>query len=186
MAALTPTALRRLRRMADRGLPCRYVRDPWPAILPMFAAVQLRRVADDFLALAAGVDRASPPEALHRLRIAGKRLRYSVEIALPPRAAHPLLDTLRGLQDMLGTLHDLDVAIEFVENLARGGTATVSVFDPPRPPGAASPDARVSKVADRLRADRADLHRRFLRAWPRRRFEALARRIITAAQPKTV
>jgi CHAD domain-containing protein len=185
MATLTPTALRRLRRMAERGLPSRYARAPWPELLPMFAALQLRRVTDDFLALAARVDRASPPEALHRLRIAGKRLRYSVEIALSPRAARTLLATLRDLQDMLGTLHDLDVAIEFVENLARGGQPTASVFDRPSPPGAAAANVRLAKVVARLRADRADLHRRFLRAWPRHRFEALTRRITAVATLST-
>ena len=180
-AALPHAVLRGLQRLADRGVPRRYSRPPWPDLLPCFAALQMRRVADEFAALAVTVNRTSPPETLHRLRIVGKRLRYSVEITLPAPAARPLLETLRGLQDMLGTLHDLDVAIEYVAKLARDTGGAVSVFDPPRPAGATPANPRLATAADRLRADRAALHRRFLRNWPRRRFESLARRITKAA-----
>jgi CHAD domain-containing protein len=186
-SALPHAAVRGLQRLSNRGLPGRFSRPPWPDLLPYFAALQLQRVTSEFATLAATINRNSPPDALHRLRIVGKRLRYSVEIALPPRPAHPLLKTLRGLQDMLGTLHDLDVAIEYVDTLARGGTASASVFDPPRHPGTPARDPLLAKAAERLRADRAALHAQFLRAWPRRRFDALARRITeAAAQPLTL
>ncbi|MCX7717105.1 MAG: CHAD domain-containing protein [Candidatus Sumerlaeaceae bacterium] len=180
-AALPHTVIRGLQRLSNRGLPRRFNRPPWPDLLPYFAALQLQRVTHEFAALAATMNRNSPPDDLHRLRIVGKRLRYSVEIALPPLPAHSLLKTLRDLQDMLGTLHDLDVAIEYVDALARGGAPSASVFDPPRPPGTPATDQRVANAAARLRADRAALHARFLRVWSRRRFETLARRITEAA-----
>lgn len=50
--------------------------------------------------------------ALHDLRIAAKRLRYSLEtfaVAFPPETAQPYADHVRDLQDVLGRIHDLDV-----------------------------------------------------------------------------
>jgi len=54
----------------------------------------------------------APPETLHRLRIAAKRLRYSLEFvreALSPEAAIAIA-RITALQDHLGKLNDADVA----------------------------------------------------------------------------
>src|SRR5205085_1507435 len=65
------------------------------------------RVAD----LATWAKHAGDPAAvaeLHNMRIAGKRLRYSLELlqtALPARVA-PLLDAVQEIQERLGTIHD--------------------------------------------------------------------------------
>lgn len=50
--------------------------------------------------------------ALHDLRIAAKRLRYSLEmfaLCFPPKQAESFADRVREMQDTLGRLHDLDV-----------------------------------------------------------------------------
>ncbi|HZU14408.1 MAG TPA: CHAD domain-containing protein [Chloroflexota bacterium] len=52
------------------------------------------------------------PEALHALRIAAKRLRYSLEtfdVCFPGNDALIAADRVRALQDILGRIHDLDV-----------------------------------------------------------------------------
>lgn len=55
--------------------------------------------------------------ALHDLRIAAKRLRYSLEtfaLAFPPGEAQSHADHVRELQDVLGRIHDLDVLMEIL------------------------------------------------------------------------
>ena len=61
-------------------------------------------------------------EGHHRMRIAAKRLRYTLE------AFHPLFDdnldreieTLKGVQDVLGEMHDCDVWLATVNDLDQG------------------------------------------------------------------
>ncbi|MGB7436062.1 MAG: CHAD domain-containing protein [Candidatus Acidiferrum sp.] len=52
--------------------------------------------------------RAEKPEAWHALRVGVKRFRYTVESLLPARYEQWGED-LKGLQDLLGEVHDLDV-----------------------------------------------------------------------------
>lgn len=57
------------------------------------------------------------PQPLHDLRIAAKRLRYSLEtfaIAFPEEEAEGYADRIRVLQDVLGRIHDLDVLEELL------------------------------------------------------------------------
>lgn len=64
----------------------------------------------------AGSLRGDRAEALHALRIACKRLRYSIELfedALPKLAAAGA--RLRQLQDELGNVHDCDVLTELAQ-----------------------------------------------------------------------
>ena len=53
---------------------------------------------------------------LHQLRIAGKRLRYRVELLaeLGESKAKPLVETLKELQNALGDWHDRSVLIDYV------------------------------------------------------------------------
>lgn len=51
-------------------------------------------------------------QALHNLRIAAKRLRYSLEmftVCFPETEAQSHADLVRDMQDILGRIHDLDV-----------------------------------------------------------------------------
>jgi len=59
-------------------------------------------------------------EDLHRLRIAVKRLRYSMEFFEPlaPKKAHDALDALSELQDLLGHLNDAATAWKLLDTLA--------------------------------------------------------------------
>jgi len=55
-------------------------------------------------------------EALHDLRIAAKRLRYSLELFRPQIGAtgERQIERVKELQEALGTLHDHDVRIELI------------------------------------------------------------------------
>ena len=55
---------------------------------------------------------SSPPEALHRLRIAAKKLRYLLEFfrsLYPAERVDPRIMELKGLQDVLGELNDRQI-----------------------------------------------------------------------------
>jgi hypothetical protein len=88
---------------------------------------------EDRRALIAGPD---DPQPLHDLRIAAKRLRYSLEtfaVAFPPGEAEAHADRIRDLQDILGRIHDLDVLedlllgqIEQMDREARAGGVQIA------------------------------------------------------------
>ena len=91
---------------------------PLTSLDPQAPAYQMARRAvfvrmDEMYSLSAGVDSPYEVRGLHNLRIAAKRLRYTLEIfeeVLPP-ACHAFADELAQLQDELGALHDSDVMI---------------------------------------------------------------------------
>src|SRR5690348_1568587 len=68
---------------------------------------------DELYNWSAGVDAPYEVRGLHNLRIAAKRLRYTLEIfedTLPP-ACHAFAGELAQVQDELGAMHDNDVLI---------------------------------------------------------------------------
>jgi len=81
-----------------------------------------RTQLDEMYGWAANVDEPYEVRGLHNLRIAAKRLRYTLEIfedVLPP-AAQSIADELAQIQDELGALHDADVMIALLR-LCMGG-----------------------------------------------------------------
>jgi hypothetical protein len=68
------------------------------------------------------VDQPYAVHGLHNLRIAAKRLRYTLELFLDvlPSAAQNAIEELTHLQDALGVLHDNDVMIALLR-LCLGG-----------------------------------------------------------------
>jgi CHAD domain-containing protein len=77
-------------------------------------------------------------ETLHALRIAAKRLRYTIEFAREPMGpeAAPLIERVVALQDHLGYLHDADVAaglarqflVDRAAELSEAETAAIGRF----------------------------------------------------------
>lgn len=85
-----------------------------------------RRIAhirlDEMYEWASNVDNPYEVRGLHNLRIAAKRLRYTLEIfedVLPP-ACQAIANELAQMQDELGALHDSDVMIALLR-LCMGG-----------------------------------------------------------------
>lgn len=88
-----------------------------------------RRVRRRAVALAGAVADAGAlfvSERLHAVRIAGKQLRYALEVAGDARlvATAASLRTLKDAQDVLGKLHDADVLLAAVAGAAAGESVT--------------------------------------------------------------
>jgi CHAD domain-containing protein len=118
---------RRLVRRAEKLLA--RVRDRGGAgpDFPAWAAARLGPVADDFFA-AAPADPADAA-ALHRFRVCGKRLRYTLELTAPAFAEAPLAglqQSMAALQDVLGEATDLAVARRRARRPARKARGTLA------------------------------------------------------------
>jgi CHAD domain-containing protein len=98
-----------------RALPLWKLTDP-DAPLRASAPVVLVRL-QELLDLADAAHDAENIEALHDMRIAAKRLRYTLEIFLPTleSGAAELLKTIERVQEELGVLHDLDVRLPILK-----------------------------------------------------------------------
>lgn len=89
----------------------------------VFARQALARRARQLLKRGRRRDEADE-DSLHALRIAGKKLRYAVEFfrdLLPKGQAKAALESLRALQDCLGTLNDAAVGKKLLGDLGPGG-----------------------------------------------------------------
>lgn len=76
------------------------------------------------------VDSPYNVRGLHNLRIAAKRLRYTLEVFenVLPEAAQPIIEELGQIQDELGVLHDSDVMIALLR-LCLGSQSSGTVYD---------------------------------------------------------
>lgn len=120
-------------------------------------------------------------EELHDMRIAAKRLRYLLELSDPlfGQPARKAAKVVKGLQDLLGEIHDCDELMPLVDCHVAGlraedAAAVVATV----PPGARDLDPALSKDAPgrgryrglelllvHARARRDLLHDRFVREW---------------------
>jgi len=67
------------------------------------------------------IDEDSPAEQLHDLRKRGKELRYLLELfggLWPASVVKPMVKSLKGLQDVLGTHQDREVQADSLRSLA--------------------------------------------------------------------
>jgi CHAD domain-containing protein len=76
------------------------------------------------------VDNPYYVKELHDLRIAAKRLRYTLEVFedFLPDASKPIVEELTKIQDELGILHDSDVMIGLLR-LCLGSQESVPIYD---------------------------------------------------------
>ncbi len=121
-----------------------------PVLVRNFAGSAIWRHYEDVQRFDTVIADASPA-TLHLLRIAGKRLRYAVDLfekALGKRA-EPATELLTRMQDHLGDFHDVVVALDLVEGVARKnpGNQGLLIF------------------ASALAAQRDELHRTFPALW---------------------
>ncbi len=141
------------------------------------------RVAE-FYALASVADQEFAIEALHNLRIAAKRLRYTLELFAPAfgDAAKLNIERLKVLQEELGTIHDIDVRTELIrdelkaEHVRQVDAVTVLLSESPktahrailtaalRPPPD-DPRRGLYSLLSRQALDRRDTYRRFVECW---------------------
>jgi CHAD domain-containing protein len=108
-----------LKRSLDRRLRVYtaqlYAEDERPDSLREVTARLLDAHADELAAELAGVHSVADEERAHQARISAKRLRYLLEpLRRELAGADELIAELKGLQDLLGSLHDASVfASEF-------------------------------------------------------------------------
>jgi len=79
-----------------------------------FAAINEK--LEDFLGYEEFIHDPDHVEKLHAMRIAGKCLRYTIEIFAPiyKQAMLPYIQVMKELQDQLGTIHDADVWVNWL------------------------------------------------------------------------
>jgi hypothetical protein len=122
-------------------------------------------------------------EELHDMRIAAKRLRYLLELSEPlfGSGARPAAKIVKGLQDLLGEIHDCDELMPLVgDHVARLRQEDAAAVVASAPAGARDLDAALSRDAPNrgryrglelllvhTRARRDLLHTRFTREWAR-------------------
>ncbi len=89
--------------------PQAYSREPEKML--RFAGETILPVLDDFLSYAPFVNRVDAVNELHAMRIAAKKLRYTLECfsTIYPDQLADYLPVLRMLQDHLGVIHDCDL-----------------------------------------------------------------------------
>jgi CHAD domain-containing protein len=85
------------------------------------AGKRIRKVYKRMVEMGSAIDDDSPAEALHELRKRGKELRYLLEFfgdLWPSSVGKPMVKTLKGLQDILGTHQDREVQADHLRGLA--------------------------------------------------------------------
>ncbi|HUV15474.1 MAG TPA: CHAD domain-containing protein [Pelolinea sp.] len=105
-------------------------------------------------------------EELHQMRIAAKRLRYSLEIfsTLYEGKTDFALDIARQTQQYIGEIHDADVWINFLPKFLNSEQQRIAQFY-----GSRSPFSRIKPGVDFLISDRKSerdrLYKQFLEDW---------------------
>ena len=154
---------------------------------------------DELTSLGSQALRPEAVEELHDTRIAAKRLRYVLELAGPALGA-PASDgarVARGLQDLLGEIHDCDVMLprirEHAERLRAEDAEAVRLYAD-RPGADLEPEAGLeARNLDRYRglealtayltARRTILFERFVREWEELERRDFATTILSALSP---
>jgi CHAD domain-containing protein len=141
----TDEGLSRARVAGDSG---RVSRETVPAVMPerIWRYYGLVRAYEPLLP-------ALPNRSLHGLRIAGKRLRYTIEAFQDSMGGDPqlLLGPLKTLQDELGALHDALVLSDLLHEFQ----------------SKAGPSDRLGPYLDEQRLREGEGRARFERVWPR-------------------
>ena len=99
---------------------------------------------------------------LHNARIAAKRLRYTLELfpALIGKAGAAAIEQLKGIQNDLGIIHDLDVRMDLIANEIETLADATDEADVNARDG-------LESLLKRQRASRNRLHRTFVKNWQR-------------------
>lgn len=126
---------------------------PWRELL----ADRIRRRARGLQAAVAAAGALFDSERLHEVRIAGKKLRYALEVAGEARCAATgaLVRQLKDTQDVLGRLHDVEVLLAHARPLASASENDAA--------GSAALVAGVDWLDRELTAETRRLHARYLR-----------------------
>jgi CHAD domain-containing protein len=162
------------RKQADRARP----RDARSGVLARERAARRARRLEAAVDSAAGL---YLPDRLHEVRIAVKKLRYTLEVGVPDgrkpasRASGARnaarLRTLKQAQDLLGRMHDLEVLIARTRGIQSSpGASTLQV------------SADLDRLVRRLETECRQLHGHYMAARPT--LLSLCHRLIAAGKPR--
>ena len=129
--------------------------DPSKKVLPKL----LRRAWSRLEPQAAGLDKASPNEAYHAVRIRAKRVRYAGEAVAPAlgsAAVSRLAEAAADMQDLLGEMHDDVVMADQVAQQATDSGEPAFAY-------------AAGRLVERCLARAAEARSRYLRSWRRLR-----------------
>jgi len=103
---------------------------------------------------------------LHAMRIAAKRLRYSIEAfsILKPDATEPLIKVMKSVQDLLGSIHDCDVwIVDIPEFIQKEQTRTMHYYGYLRPMKRLLPG--ITLFLENRKQLRNELYKEYLLKW---------------------
>ncbi len=134
------------------------------------AAVAARLVRPQLRAMlraGAGLDEASPPESLHRLRVRVKKLRYALELLrmVGGKPGRKVLRRLERVQERVGRYHDAVTAAAWLRGWAAESRDASALM---------AAGALIHSFERRIRR----LRRRSLKAWRRAEMDELARAVL--------
>lgn len=158
------------RKHADEKRP----RDPQSVALARERTARRARRLEEAIDAAAGL---YLPDRLHEVRIAVKKLRYTLELGAADgrkaasRAAAARLRTLKQAQDLLGRMHDLEVLITRTRGIQSSpGASTLQV------------SADLDRLVRRLETECRQLHGHYMASRPT--LLSVCHRLIAAAKPR--
>ena len=155
------------------------LRDSAPVIL-----VRLQEMYD----FAPAIRDPANVEELHNMRIAAKRLRYTMELFAPVfgRPFAQTLKTVEDIQERLGAIHDADVIVPLLENVLEKETERerkkALKKNSGGPPLFVAAEG-LAPLIGRRRSDRERLYHEFVAFWDALPPDAFFERIRQALQP---
>jgi CHAD domain-containing protein len=150
------------------------------------AAARIRKTYATFLSYDPVVHDPGDVKGHHAMRIAAKKLRYTLEVFRPlyPDRLRPAIRSMKHIQELLGQIHDCDVWISLLSGKGPAGTSR----NTPVHPGAGSlviapgEDDLAALYADR-RTTRKELHRQLVAEWETAILPVLGDRLRAALEP---
>ena len=143
-------------RHVDEHSPCVYQQ--------AYLAIAMR--LENMLAYEIYVNQPERLEELHAMRIAAKRLRYTMEIFAPlyQDELKQQLKTVRNVQTMLGDIHDCDVWVEYLPQfLDEEKVRTMEYYGHTRPLSRLKPG--LLYLQQERQDHRMELYREFVKLW---------------------
>ena len=158
-----------------------------PGSMEEMAAAHIRTVLGEVLSYDPAVHDPSDVPGHHALRIATKRLRYTLEIFRPlyPDRLRPAIDGLKRLQELLGQIHDCDVWITHLSGPVEGGPLRELFHEAEPESGSlrANENAGIAGLLSNRKATRSDLYRQLVTEWDGPVTGSLAERLRPALHP---
>ncbi|MCK9632046.1 MAG: CHAD domain-containing protein [Methanoregula sp.] len=134
--------------------------------VPTVAALRIESRLEDMRAFEPWVEHADAVAEHHAMRIAAKKLRYTMEVYAPVYrlGLQKPISRVKKVQEILGDIHDCDVWIDTVTRLLLRERGRFRSQDAKTQPDTATLASLRLFLQERER-ERVQLHRRFMRYW---------------------